>query len=142
MAGLSVDIPSPLEVDLPGVEIAQKRIKEVEKHEDEVRKLQIDPFEVDQAVNLRSYGESHFMEMGEGAGPVVMKRRKVGVARQTQVESEPQDGDAEESQGLLKIAEPGSCASGDMVHFRLEETSASLAAALEVVEEKIKKDDR
>uniref|UniRef100_A0A8B9HG47 Si:dkeyp-9d4.3 n=1 Tax=Astyanax mexicanus TaxID=7994 RepID=A0A8B9HG47_ASTMX len=32
-------------------------------------------------------------------------------------------------------------AAGDMTHLRLEETSASLAAALEVVEEKIKKED-
>uniref|UniRef100_A0AAR2IV34 CASK interacting protein 1 n=1 Tax=Pygocentrus nattereri TaxID=42514 RepID=A0AAR2IV34_PYGNA len=32
-------------------------------------------------------------------------------------------------------------AAGDMTQFRLEETSASLAAALEVVEEKIKKED-
>uniref|UniRef100_A0A8C1U437 Si:dkeyp-9d4.3 n=1 Tax=Cyprinus carpio TaxID=7962 RepID=A0A8C1U437_CYPCA len=46
-----------------------------------------------------------------------------------------------ESQGLLKVAETGGSASGDMVQLRLEETSASLAAALEVVEEKIKKDD-
>ncbi|XP_059407506.1 caskin-1-like [Carassius carassius] len=74
-----------------------------------------------------------------------MSRRKVGVARQTQVEGEPQDGDRRqtevESQGLLKVAETEGSASGDMVQLRLEETSASFAAALEVVEEKIKKDD-
>uniref|UniRef100_A0A8C1VS34 Si:dkeyp-9d4.3 n=1 Tax=Cyprinus carpio TaxID=7962 RepID=A0A8C1VS34_CYPCA len=46
-----------------------------------------------------------------------------------------------ESQGLLKVAESEGSASGDIVQLRLEETSASLAAALEVVEEKIKKDD-
>lgn len=127
MAGLSVDIPGPLEVELPGTDAVQKRLREVEKHEDEARKIQMD---------------ATFPEMGDGVGPVVMRRRKVGVARQTPVESEPQDGDVMENQGLLKVAEPGSCASGHRVHLRLEETSASLAAALEVVEEKIKKDDR
>lgn len=140
MAGLSVDIPGPLEVELPGADVVQKRLREAEKHEDEVRKIQMDPT-FDEAVNVGSSGERHFTEMGDGVGPVVMRRRKVGMARQTPVEGEPQDGDAMESQGLLKVAEPGSCASGDRVHLRLEETSASLAAALEVVEEKIKKDD-
>lgn len=141
MAGLSVDIPGPLEVELPGTEVVQKRLREVEKHDDDVRKIQMDAI-FDQAVNLGSSGERHFTEMAEGAGPVVMRRRKVGVARQTPVESEPQDGDAMESQGLLKVAEAGISVSSDRVHLRLEETSASLAAALEVVEEKIKKDDR
>lgn len=161
MAGLSVDIPSPLEVELPGVDM-QKRLREVEKQreEDEARKqerveevgiarlertglIQIDQGE--QGLISGSSAGSHFRETGEGAEPVVMRRRKVGVARQTQVEGEAQDGDGKievESQGLLIVAETGGSASGNMVQLRLEETSASLAAALEVVEEKIKKDDR
>ncbi|XP_077061424.1 caskin-1 isoform X4 [Siphateles boraxobius] len=157
MAGLSVDIPSPLEAELPGVDV-QKRLREVEKQreEDESRKqerveevgiarmertglIQVDPtFQGEQGLISGSSAGSHFRETGEGAEPVIMRRRKVGVARQTQVEGEPQDGVGKtevESQGLLIAA------SGNMVKLRLEETSASLAAALEVVEEKIKKDD-
>ncbi|KAK7166713.1 hypothetical protein R3I93_006468 [Phoxinus phoxinus] len=157
MAGLSVDIPSPLEVDLPGVDM-QKRLREVEKQreEDDSSKqerveevgiarmertglIQVDPtFQGEQGLISGSSAGSHFKETGEGAEPVVMRRRKVGVARQTQVEGEPQDGGGKtevESQGLLTAG------SGNMVQLRLEETSASLAAALEVVEEKIKKDD-
>lgn len=164
MAGLSVDIPSPLEVELPGMDM-QKRLREVEKQreEDEARKqerveevgiarmertglIQVDTtFQGEQGLISGSSAGSHFRETGEGAEPVVMRRRKVGVARQTQVEGELQDGDGKievESQGLLIVAETGGSASGNMVQLRLEETSASLAAALEVVEEKIKKDDR
>lgn len=164
MAGLSVDIPSPLEVELPGVDM-QKRLREVEKQreEDEAIKqerveevgiarmertglIQVDTiFQGEQGLISGSSAGSHFREAGEGAEPVVMRRRKVGVARQTQVEGEAQDGDEKievESQGLLIVAETGGSASGNMVQLRLEETSASLAAALEVVEEKIKKDDR
>uniref|UniRef100_A0AAR2IUQ9 CASK interacting protein 1 n=1 Tax=Pygocentrus nattereri TaxID=42514 RepID=A0AAR2IUQ9_PYGNA len=47
-------------------------------------------------------------------------------------------------QGVLEAEAAGlfgGHAAGDMTQFRLEETSASLAAALEVVEEKIKKED-
>jgi len=155
MAGLSVDIPSPLEVELPGVDV-QRKLREVEKQREEddgrgdgrveevgiARMERTGLIQVDQMFQ----GEQGLIsDTGEGAGPVVMRRRKVGVARQTQVEGEPQDGEGKtevESQGLLKVAETGGSASGDMVQLRLEETSASLAAALEVVEEKIKKDDR
>jgi len=158
MAGLSVDIPSPLEVEIPGVDM-QKKLREVEKQreKDEVSKqerveevgiarmertglIQVDPtFQGEQGLISGCSAGSHFKETGEGAEPVVMRRRKVGVARQTQVEGEPQDGVGKtevESQGLLIAG------SGNMVQLKLEETSASLAAALEVVEEKIKKDDR
>ncbi|XP_051561440.1 caskin-1-like isoform X2 [Myxocyprinus asiaticus] len=156
MASLSVDIPGPLEVELPGVEVVQKRLREVEKQreEEEIRNqdkmdktglIQVDPaFEGEQDVISGFSRGSHVTEIGEGVGPMVMRRRKVGVARQTQVEGEPQDGDGKtelESQGLLKIAETWGSASVDVAQLRLEETSASLAAALEVVEEKIKKED-
>ncbi|XP_051994235.1 caskin-1-like isoform X2 [Xyrauchen texanus] len=156
MAGLSVDIPGPLEFELPGVEVVQKRLKEVEKQreEEEMRNqdkmdkkglIQVDPaFEGEQDVISGFSRGSHVTEIGDGVGPIDMRRRKVGVARQTQVEGEPQDGEEKtelESQGLLKIAETGGSASGEVAQLRLEETSASLAAALEVVEEKIKKED-
>ncbi len=155
MAGLSVDIPSPLEVELPGVDV-QNKLRAVEKQREEddgrrqerveevgiARMERTGLIQVDQMFQ----GEQGLIsETGEGAGPVVMRRTKVGVARQTQVEGEPQDRDGKtevESQGLLKVAETGGSALGDMVQLRLEETSASLAAALEVVEEKINKDDR
>lgn len=164
MAGLSVDIPSPLEVELPGLDV-QKRLRESEKQreDDDMGKqerldevgiakmertglIQLDPvFQGEQGLISGSFVGSHLIETGDGAGPVVMRRRKVGVARQTQVEGESQEGDGKtemEGQGLLKIAETGGSSCGDMMQLRLEETSASLAAALEVVEEKIKKDDR
>lgn len=164
MAGLSVDIPSPLEVELPGLDV-QKRLRESEKQreDDDMGKqerldevgiakmertglIQLDPvFQGEQGLISGSSVGSHLIETEDGAGPVVMRRRKVGVARQTQVEGESQEGDGKtemEGQGLLKIAETGGSSCGDMMQLRLEETSASLAAALEVVEEKIKKDDR
>lgn len=152
MAGLSVDIPSPLEVELPGVDV-QKKLREVEKQREEddgrrqerVEEVGIARMERTGLIQVDQMFQGLISDTGEGAGPVVMRRRKVGVARQTQVEGEPQDGEGKtevESQGLLKVAERGGSALGDMVQFRLEETSASLAAALEVVEEKIKKDDR
>lgn len=163
MAGLSVDIPGPLEVELAGVEAVQQRQKEVERHrgeEEHKGERKEDRIEGGSQISVsRASGEgvggSDAMSSAEGSGQVVMRRKKMGVARQTQVEGEleglKQDGSmkakvvqqgAQEAQEAETRVFFGGHGSEDMTQLRLEETSASLAAALEVVEEKIKKEDK
>ncbi|XP_048104358.1 caskin-1 isoform X2 [Alosa alosa] len=198
IAGLSVDLPQQMELDLGGVEAVQQRLREVEKQrEEEERKLrEMERHRKEEEKKLRELerqraeeeerrrrggaeeeeerrrSEQEHMEGGGGG----VRRRKVGVARQEQVQGEleevepvsvensvrpgpvptqrrlsgvnqpaaptpPPSGPARmQGAGPLPSVPHGAQSPPADVH-RLEETSTNLAAALQVVEEKIKHDN-
>lgn len=141
MAGLSMDIPSPLEAEP----------RELEKHnkDDEQKRHRKEAA----VVRGQEKGTSSKATRGtEGSGQVLMRRRKVGVARQMPIEGEidstTEDGGitAEE----IQLGAPNASGSDearihgqeDINRLRLDETSASLAAALGVVEGRIMTEDK
>lgn len=135
MAGLSVDIPSPFEAEP----------QEVEKHNeyDEQKRQR------KEAAVVKGQA-SH--EATEGSGKVLMMRRKVGVSRQMpiegEIESRTEDGGVTAEE--IQQGAPHSRGSDESrIHgdeeinwLRLDATSASLAAALGVVEERIMTEDK
>lgn len=141
MAGLSMDIPSPFEAEP----------QEVEKHneEDEQKRQKK---EATMVRGQETGSSSEVTRNTEASGQVLPRRRKVGVARQMpiegEIESTAEDGSvtAEEIQQRAPNARESDEARihGDeeMNQIRLNETSASLAAALEVVEERIMTEDK
>lgn len=79
MAGLSVDIPSPFEAEP----------REVEKHnEDDEQKRQRKEIAVIKGQEMGT--SSEVTKLTEGSEQVLMRRRKVGVARQMQIEGDIQ----------------------------------------------------
>ncbi|XP_076135220.1 uncharacterized protein LOC143117400 [Alosa pseudoharengus] len=212
IAGLSVDLPQQMELELGGVEAVQQRLREVEKQrEEEERKLrEMERHRKEEEKKLRELerqraeeeerrrSEQEHMEGGEGG----VRRRRLGVARQEQVQGELEEAEPVSMEnsvrpgpvptqrrlsGVNQPAAPTPPPSGPArmqgagpppsgparmqgagpppsgparmqgagpppsaphgaqsppadVH-RLEETSTNLAAALQVVEEKIKHDN-
>ncbi|XP_053532125.1 caskin-1 isoform X1 [Ictalurus punctatus] len=140
MAGLSVDIPSPFEAEP----------REVEKHnEDDEQKRQRKEIAVIKGQEMGT--SSEVTKLTEGSEQVLMRRRKVGVARQMQIEG---DIESTTEHGVVtadEIRQRAPNVSGmdegrihgedEINQLRLDETSASLAAALEVVEERIMTED-
>ncbi|GAA6086570.1 caskin-1 isoform X2 [Tachysurus ichikawai] len=139
VAGLSVDIPCPFEAE------PQK----VEKHsEDDEWKRQRKEVAVVKGQEMASI---EVTRVTEGSGQVLMRRRKAGVARQMQIEGEIES--TTEDSGVtaeeIRQGAPNARGSDELrLHLeeernqlRLDETSASLAAALEVVEERIMTED-
>ncbi|KAL2086424.1 hypothetical protein ACEWY4_017483 [Coilia grayii] len=107
IAGLSVDLPAPLEVELGGVEAVQQRLREVEQQRqaeerklremerhrrEEERKLrELERQRAEEEERRRREREEH--ERGKTGGSLegrvgVVRRRRVGVARQEQVQGE------------------------------------------------------
>ncbi|KAM9454386.1 caskin-1 [Clarias gariepinus] len=134
MAGLSVDIPSPFEVEP----------REVEKHEAGEQKRQRRELAV---ISGKEMGTSNEVtRVTEESGQVLMRHKKVGVARQMPIEGEIEG--VTQDAGVIgeEIQKGAPNASGsdevrihgeEINQLRLDETSASLAAALEFVEERI-----
>ncbi|KAG7315581.1 hypothetical protein KOW79_020447 [Hemibagrus wyckioides] len=140
MAGLSVDIPSPFEAEP----------REVEKHsEDDERKRQRKEAAVVKGQEIGTSNE--VTRVTEGSGQVLMRRRKVGVARQMPIEGEIESTTEDGCVTAEEIPQGAPIARGldearlhgeeEIYQLRLDETSASLAAALEVVEERIMTED-
>lgn len=141
MAGLSVDIPSPFEAEP----------RDVEKHiEDDEQKRQRKDTAAVRGQDTRASTE--VTRVAEGSGQVLMRRRKVGVARQMQIEGEVESTGEDGAVKAEEIPQRAPNARGSDVsrihggeeinQLRLDETSASLAAALEVVEERIMTEDK
>lgn len=140
MAGLSVDIPSPFEAEP----------REVEKHsEDDERKRQRKEAAVVKGQEMGTSNE--VTRVTEGSG-VLMRRRKEGVARQMPIEGEIESTTEDSCVTAEEIPQGAPVARGldearlhgeeEIYQLRLDETSASLAAALEVVEERIMIEDK
>ncbi|XP_060716252.1 caskin-1 isoform X1 [Tachysurus vachellii] len=138
-AGLSVDIPCPFEAE------PQK----VEKHsEDDEWKRQRKEVAV---VTGKEIASIEVTRVTEGSGQVLMRRRKAGVARQMQIEGEIESTTEDSGATAEEIPQGAPNARGsdelrlhleeERNQLRLDETSASLAAALEVVEERIMTED-
>ncbi|XP_062865779.1 caskin-1 [Trichomycterus rosablanca] len=129
MAGLSVDIPSPLETE--PCEAENMTGGSV------IRNQEIEASRVG----------SDLSRATEGSGEGLIRRRKVGMARQMPIEGDIEglkhDDGVKSEEVHYTVLEPRG---PDRTRIpvggvRLDETSASLAAALEVVEEKIKTED-
>lgn len=140
MAGLSVDIPSPFEAEP----------REVEKHnEDDEQKRQRKEIAVIKGQEMGT--SSEVTKLTEGSEQVLMRRRKVGVARQMQIEGDIESTTEDGVVTADEIRQRAPNVSGtdegrihgeeEINQLRLDETSASLAAALEVVEERIMTED-
>ncbi|TTE66786.1 Caskin-2 [Bagarius yarrelli] len=139
MAGLSVDIPSPFDTES----------QDVEKHKDDERKRQ----KKEVAVIKRQEMETSKDVQGrqEGSGHVLIRGRKVGVARQMPIEGEVESTtecedviEEDIQQGVPNVkgsAEARIHGEEKINQLRLDDTSASLAAALEVAEERIVTED-
>ncbi|KAF5889992.1 caskin-1-like isoform X2, partial [Clarias magur] len=134
MAGLSVDIPSPFESEP----------REVEKHEDDEQKRQRREVAVIRGQEMGT--SSEVTSVAEESGQVLMRHRKVGVARQMPIEGEIESTNvigeeiqkgAPNARGSDEVRIHGE----EINQLRLDETSASLAAALEFVEERIMTED-
>lgn len=136
-----MDIPSPFEAEP----------RELDKHnkDDEQKR------ERKEAAVLRKQetGTSNEVtRVAEGSGQVLMRRRKVGVARQMpiegEIESTAEDGavtavDIRQGAPNARGSDEARLHGGEEINqMRLDETSASLAAALEVVEERIMTEDK
>ncbi|MCI4393501.1 hypothetical protein PGIGA_G00158180 [Pangasianodon gigas] len=140
MAGLSVDIPSPFEAEP----------REVEKHnEDDEQKRQRKEVAVVRGQEMGTSNE--VTKVTEGSGQALIRRRKVGVARQMPIEGEIESTTEDGGVTAEEIRQGAPNARGsdearlhgeeEINQLRLDETSASLAAALEVVEERIMTED-
>ncbi|XP_026993735.2 caskin-1 isoform X2 [Tachysurus fulvidraco] len=128
-AGLSVDIPCPFEAE------PQK----VEKHsEDDEWKRQMKEVAV---VKGQEMASTEVTRVTEGSGQVPMRRRKAGVARQMQIEGEIESTTEDSGVTAEEIPQGALHSEEERNQLRLDETSASLAAALEVVEERIMTED-
>lgn len=136
-----MDIPSPFEVEP----------REVEKHNEDEQKKQRKDAAVVRGQETAS-NSSEVTSNTEGSGQVQLRRRKVGMARQMpiegEIESTAEDGSVttDESHQRAPNARGSNEArihgNEEINQIRLNETSASLAAALEVVEERIMIEDK
>ncbi|KAI5616084.1 caskin-1 isoform X1 [Silurus asotus] len=136
MAGQSMDIPSPFEAEP----------REVEKYNDEDEQQG-----QTEAVVKRQEMENNIevTRPTEGSGQMIIRRRKVGVARQMPIEAESESTAGDECVIVERIRQGAPNATGtdeardESINQRwLDETSASLAAAFEVVEETIMTEDK
>lgn len=136
-----MDIPSPFEAEP----------REVEKHnENDEQKRQRKEVAVVRGQDMGTSCE--VTRVTEGSGQVLMRHRKVGVSRQMPIEREIETTteDGRVTTDEIRQGAPNARGSDEarlhgeeeINQQRLDETSASLAAALEVVEERIMTEDK
>lgn len=137
-----MDIPSPFEAEP----------RDVEKHneDDEQKRQRKEVAVVSRGQDMETSNE--VMRVTEGSGQALMRRRKAGVSRQMPIEKEiettTEDGGVTTDE--IRQGVPNTRGSDEarlhgeegINQQRLDETSASLAAALEVVEERIMTEDK
>lgn len=120
----------------------------MEKHnEEDERRRERKEVAVVKGQELGSSNE--ITKVTEGPGQVPMRCRKVGVARQMPIEAEPEEDGSVTAEEIRQGAPNARGKDEARLHgeeevnqLKLDETSASLAAALEVVEERIMTEDK